>query len=426
MSNQSINIILISINYTMPDELSRCLKRLTSLASRPKIRITIRISLVWEIIVGDTKMKVTNIKAFVLAGMTALSVPVTAEAALTFGEWTVTTGGASTGVISGCPTGASGCTTLVQGEGFLQQQVDFAAVGATPAVSYIQTIITDPNANAATAGEVAALPYSDESYVQTTGSQNGIAGKQTITDANFNFNSSTELYTGWAAAEKPVNSSSLNITQSFSDKGTVGLFGDEFTSSFNLKVDLDAAGQQLGKSMTLGQIVEMGDGNTANLTDIQQFLIEQRTGTLQAEDNSATGFALAATSFDNNGNPINGTSGSSAIGITGGAATWVPGDDVMIVWLGQKVSADTAGNGGISVFGYESISVNPSATSEQFASTFSTASTGIGTQTAASAALPFNWDQTTFGVAAPTLPAPAVSTPPTITDSGACEAGTCP
>jgi len=45
----------------------------------------------------------------------------------------------TTGTLSGCPAGTSTCTTLIEGEGFLQQEV---AVGSpTP---FIQTVIIDP------------------------------------------------------------------------------------------------------------------------------------------------------------------------------------------------------------------------------------------------------------------------------------------
>jgi len=378
----------------------------------------------------------TCIKAVTLAGLASFAIPMSAQAALTFGEWTVTTDAANniTGQISGCPTAATGCTALVQGEGFLQQQVDFPAQNgidalgnpiSLPATSYIRTIITDPNANALTPTAVAGLPYFDESYVQTAGGGTGIVGKQTVTDAGFNFSSSSELYIGWGTNEliKPAGKNNLNLNQQFTDVGVSGVFGDEFQSNFDLKVDLAANGTQSGKSMTIGQIVEMGTNGVNNTTDIQRFLVEQRTGSLQTQSNPS--FALAATSFDAQGNPINGTAGSSAIGMQpGGVASWTSSDDVMLVWLGQNVSADTNGDGVASIFGYESVTVTPSGTTtpSQFASTFSNDTAGVGAQTAASVTAPFNWDQTTFGVAPPTLPVPAIANPNgTFTDSGVLE-----
>ncbi len=44
----------------------------------------------------------------------------------------------TTGTLSGCPAGTSTCTTLIEGEGFLQQEV------ADNPVTYVQTVVIDP------------------------------------------------------------------------------------------------------------------------------------------------------------------------------------------------------------------------------------------------------------------------------------------
>jgi hypothetical protein len=368
-------------------------------------------------------------------------------AALTFDQWTVTTGGADVGVISGCPTSATvsvSCTTLVAGEGFLQQQVDFAAdaINNIPAASYIQTIITDPTANTT---DPTTLPYKDESFIQLNG-QDGIVAKQNVSDttARYTFTSSSELYTGWGVNETPTGSSDVNIIQGFSDIGVASVFGDEFTSSFGLHVDLNSAGDQIGKSMTIGQVVEMGgavDTNNnpiVNTSDVQRFIVEQRSGTLQQAGGNG-GFVLGSTTFDASSAPLNGTAGSDAIGVTAGAATWQDGDDVMLVWLGQKISASAPGSsGGLSVFGYESVTVvegidpatidttqTPTGTAAQFASTFSTTLPGTISATVDNNN-PFNWDEVTFGAGTtPILPTPADNTGtvqvPNYVDNGACE-----
>jgi len=375
------------------------------------------------------------LKYTVLAGLATLTLPMSAQAALPFGEWTVTTDATNTGLIAGCPTGGT-CTPLVYGEGFLQQQV-----GIGPD-TYIQTIITDPTANCSTPPCDQSLPYSDESYVRSTGTSSGIAAKQSMSDANLNFGGSTTLYVGWAATTdgsiKPLNSANLNITQNFTDPGVLGVFGDEFNSSFGLKINMDANGNQTGKSMSIGQTVEMGNGVNVNTGDIQRFIIEQRSGDMLTA--ATTGFVLGTTSFDTStipATPLNGTAGTGATNTTGGAqwvaddpatTTVVEGDDVMLVWLGQTVGDGSTG--GLSKFGYESVKVvgnTASGTANQFASTFSTDTTGIGAQTGLSSAQPFNWDAATFGYAAPTLPQPAISTTvnnvTTVTDAGACENG---
>jgi hypothetical protein len=358
-----------------------------------------------------------SIRTSVLAGLAVIAIPYTAQGALTFDSWSV-----SNGAISyTCPTGIT-CTTLVSGEGFLQQEYNDGTN------SYIQTIITDAAATGApTAGD---LTYSDESFVRATGTSAGIVGKQVISDnttAGFTFTSGSELYTGWGVTEKPTGKANLNITQGFTDVGVANTYGDEFSSNFDLKVNLDTAGNQTGKSMTIGQVVEMGDGSVVNTQDIQRFIVQQRAGDLQTATNA--GFELGSTSFDTGtGAAINGTAGSDATGITGGVATWAPGDDVMLVWLGQEVSASTPGSsGGLSIFGYESVTVvggntpgttTPTGTPDQFASTFSTATPGVDT-TVVDSSKPFNWDEATYGVGTtPTLPAPAIDAS---TDSAACE-----
>jgi len=359
-------------------------------------------------------MKLLNtLKYAALTGLATLALPMSAQAALNFGQWTVTTDTTNTGLIAGCPSGVpADCTVLVTGEGFLQQQYDDGTN------VYIQTIVTDPTANAT---DPTTLPYSDESFVRSSGTSNGIAGKQSMSDASFNFSGSTTLYTGWAATTdgsiKPVNSANLNITQGFTDPGGTAT-GDEFSSSFGLKINLDVAGNQTGKSMSIGQIVEMGNGTVVNSTDIQSFIIEQRSGDMLTNANPAGGFKLGNTSFDVNNNALNGTN-NDPVGTFDdnmpNPLTWqaddgstVKGDDVMLVWLGQQVSDSTTG-GGLSKFGFERATVtgdttNASVTPDQTASTFSTDTTGIDTSVVDGTA-PFNWDAATFGTI-PTLPTP--------------------
>ena len=351
----------------------------------------------------------STLKYAVMAGLATLALPMAAQAALNFGNWSVTLDTNSQGVISGCPSGVpADCTVLVSGDGFLQQQYDD---GTTV---YIQTIITDPGV----AGLPVDLKYSDESFVRSSGTSDGIAAKQTMSDPSFNFTGSASLYIGWAATTdgsiKPIGSANLNITQGFSDPGGTAS-GDEFSSDFGLKINLDTAGNQTGKSMSMAQNVEMGNGIKVNTTDIQRFVIEQRSGDMLANANPAGGFKLGNTSFDSSGNALNGTNNDPGTfdDAMPDPLTWqadngttITGDDVMMVWLGQQVSDDS---GGLSVFGFERTTVkgdttNASPTPNQEATTFSTATTGID-NTEVSTAKPFNWDTATFGLI-PTLPAP--------------------
>ena len=347
----------------------------------------------------------STLKYAVVAGLATLALPMAAQAALNFGNWTVGPVGTDVGVIDGCPSGvATDCTVLVTGEGFLQQQYDDGTN------VYIQTIITDPNANCSsttpTCDEI--LPYADESFVRSSGTSSGIAAKQTMSDSTLNFSGSATLYLGWATAEAN-GAANLNITQGFTDPGNLAVTGDEFSSNFGLKINLDSAGNQTGKSLSMAQTVEMGNGVDVNTTDIQSFVIEQRAGDLLTDPNPGTGFALGNTSFDpSTGDALNGTNNNdpnfSAAGMPA-PLTWTAGDDVMMVWLGQQVSAD---GGGLSSFGFERATVDDPATAtkpDQEASTFSTDTVIIDTNNPVSPTNPFNWDTVSFG-AVPTLPAP--------------------
>jgi len=60
-------------------------------------------------------------------------------------------------------------TPIVEGEGFLQQEVTLSSG------TYIQTVVTDPStAHAAASIEVPTLAFSDSTFIQNTGSANGI------------------------------------------------------------------------------------------------------------------------------------------------------------------------------------------------------------------------------------------------------------
>jgi len=338
-----------------------------------------------------------TINRLFLAGAAAAVLPMTAAHAVShpvFDGWTV-----SGGTISAtCQSGAS-CSTLVSGDGFLQQQVD------TGSDSYIRTIITDAGANSATnTSGSSSVNYSDESFVLSGGTTSGIAGKQSLTDAAFGFTGTSELYAGWANSLSAAAQGNVVITQSFSDAGVSGVFGDEFENSFKLAIKQDAAGAVTGKSMSIGQIVEMGDGAAVNTSDIQKFIVEQRTGSFITATEANAGFDLAATSFDAANNPLN-----------GGTSAWVAGDDVLFVWLGQQVSDET---GGLSVFGFESVQVDPAdGSATRLVDTFSTTTPGIDASQVDVVA-PFNWDSVVTGSAAPTLPAPAIDGS---TDAGALE-----
>ena len=330
-------------------------------------------------------MKIRNtIKSLALVGATAALLPLGSAVAGGPGFGGIVVNSGSTGTLSGCPANAT-CTPLITGEGFLQQEVTFG--GDT----YVQTVIIDPlTGNVATNTDVTTLAFSDITFIQMAGSSNGIKGLQTITDDPLNanpndttgnlFTGTTELLIGTWAAD--VGKANVNITQAFRDNGgtgtAIGATGatqteDDFVNSFSLGLNLAADGSVLGKAMDMTQDVGMSDPTVSSPgNDFQRFVIRQRSGDLLT---GAGSLVL---------DPVAGSAG------TGGTATWAAPDDVMVAWLGQRVSL---GGLGASTFGFQSVN---DVTDDVVVSTFSTSSADV-------TASPFAWDATNFGDA-PVLP----------------------
>lgn len=287
-----------------------------------------------------------------------------------FDNWSVSSGVITPGT---CPSGFS-CENLTDGNGFIQRQL----VESATAITYIQTVITDLGAT----GAPSALGYRDESFIRL-GSSNGIMSHQVQgqTDATGTFASSTELNIGWANPTPSSSSPNMTVSQSFTSNGT-GVAGDEFENTFDMLIISGSDGNAQDRSITVNQEVGLGDGTTAS-TDIQRFVLEGRTGVFT----TASDMTLDATSFDSGG-----------IALNGGSVAWADGADVMVRWIGQRIAL---GSLGLSEFGFEGIVNND--TSDE-ATTFSTTSTGIETDTSANGyEAPFDWDAT-FGLPAPTLP----------------------
>lgn len=89
-----------------------------------------------------------------------------------FGQFSVTSG-----TITGCMTGASTCSTLVSGAGFLQQEVTITS-GLGAGQSFYRTIVTDAGVSGTGAG--GNLPFADESYVSTNNNGGAVADSQTV------------------------------------------------------------------------------------------------------------------------------------------------------------------------------------------------------------------------------------------------------
>ncbi len=325
-------------------------------------------------------MKIRNVvKSLAMVGAAAALLPISSAMAAGPGFDSIVVNTGTTGTLSGCPAAATSCKTLIDGEGFLQQEV---VVGAD---TFIQTVIIDPLAAAAVANtDVTTLAFSDITFIQMAGSSNGIAGLQTLMDDPADgtgdlFNATSELAIGtWA----DNGGADLQIDQTFRNNGgtgvAIGATGatqteDDFVNSFSLSVNLDGAGLATGKTMDMTQDVGMSDPTvSAPGNDFQRFVIRQRSGDLMTSAGTLT-LQPNATSPG-----------------TGGTATWAATDDVMVAWLGQRVGL---GGLGTSTFGFESVN---DVTDGAVISTFSTSSTDV-------TASPFAWDAGNFGTA-PVLP----------------------
>lgn len=288
-----------------------------------------------------------TIKIITLAGVAAILPGVASAATPAFGSWTSTASG-GTSTITGCPAGFT-CTTINSGDGFLQANV----TDGTDA--FVQTIITD-SASTCTG---TACAFSDENFVKTSGTagSNGIAAKQSSTDAALGFSSSVEINTGWA-----LTGQSVDINQTLTDAGTAGT-GDEFDTTFDLAINLHpTTGVQTGKSMNIGQDVKLGVGTT----DSQVFDVRERSGDLSV------------------------ATGSNNIG-GGAATTWALGNDVMMTWISQNVDIGGAGSSLFAFQSLENITTAPGVPETVF-------STTANDPTAA----PFEWlgdEVSTFGAA---------------------------
>lgn len=307
----------------------------------------------------------TTIKMLSLVGASAALLPASSIAAIPG----FTGMSASNGTISGCPATFT-CTELVAGDGFRQATV-------TDGVdTFIQTVVTDLGAGAATGGTaVDLLPFSDVSYIRNDGSGSGMLGHQTVDDTATNFTGTTDIATGWAVVG---GGSQIDFAQAFSDDNGTAITTDDFSNTFNLTQTGDGLGAVTGQSMTIDQNVGMGTTSTS--TDKQRFVIVAKKGD-QLNDGNATTTTGSATLPLGSTTPADTVTWNDA-NATGGA------DDVMVAWLGQQVDIGAA-PGGNSLFGFQSVTNR---------STAATTSTFDLTTTDATAA-PFDWDAATFGTA---------------------------
>lgn len=199
---------------------------------------------------------------------------------------------ASGGTISAaCPAAATSCGTAITGDGFFQRSL---VIGG---VTYYQTIVLPTGADVASAADISDLAFADENFVQQGGGT-GIADSQHLFAAGTvsnpgDFTADTFINSGWAQGAGDVISLSQVV--------------DDGANGFNVGFALTGDGTNT-TSLTVTQEVSLGG------SDRQSFDLRQVTAT-DAGDTS--GFPLP------NGDTI----------------SWVSGDIIQAVWMGQAVTA---------------------------------------------------------------------------------------
>jgi len=216
---------------------------------------------------------------------------------------------------STCPTNFT-CGAGIIGDGFMQRTLTDST-----GTQFFQTIITDKGV----AGQPNTLGFSDESYVRSGGSSNGIAGRQRVTDLGItqpgtNLVTSNELNLGWASSVgTPAIALSQSVTQA--DLG--------FSTSFGLTDMPVAPGAPTGsgtngelRTIALDQSILLSPG-TQGSTDKQVFALRQ-------------------------------TDAAAAGNLTVGTQAPIPfaaGEAIKAIWIGQNMPS-TGGQ----VFGFEGYS----------------------------------------------------------------------
>ncbi len=233
-----------------------------------------------------------------------------------FGNWSAVGGQIS----AACPDQFT-CAPVVGDSGFLQRQITNAN-GET----FLQSIITDPNAN----GAPATLGFATEDFVRMGGGNTingGIAARQFISEGDA-FKNTFEMTRGWAA---PTGSSGTGHTsQTMSDIGNPNIQTDDFTSSFGFD-GIMRNGVGTGRQIEIDQTLGLNQGGTEEINDWQAMSMTVVMGEFQTTDG-----------------------GANFPGI--GTISWTSDDSVMAGWVGQVFDETAPNRGGMGgAFGHGAV-----------------------------------------------------------------------
>jgi len=251
------------------------------------------------------------------------SIALADQPAVVFDGWTVNNGVIDTSL--SC-NGSVSCTTLVDDDGFLQQQVN------TAHGSFTRTIVTEAGAT----GNANTLTFADENFIpmdNPTGID--INFKQNIRELDNSFDSITEFNRNSFVDTQGnfINIAEMNISQSINDAS--GLNSD-FVLYQNTTDINEGSEIYFGKRIDIDQRLPLGDINDPFSAE-ENFAFRERGGWAGSFDEATQNLQL---------NPVT-TQGQMTLDST---ITWSDGDTISTTWIAYKdKGADGSG------FNYQSV-----------------------------------------------------------------------
>lgn len=260
-----------------------------------------------------------------------------------FGGWRV-----DSGVVTANCAATAVCNSPTAMPGLYQREVTVRADGR----QFVQSIMTDAGAN----GLAGTLPFSSESFILQGGftSQNsrqqqvngepvnssnvisngGISVRQEVNDSANGFLSSVTLNTG-AAATPGRPSIEINQQLLAGFDANMGVSG-----TFSYIANTDANGNRTGFKLFIDQAVDGssisgggsgGWGGSRGSTDSNVFAYREVAGSMLTNPGSVS----FSGSNSGGGGGWGGGGGGFGSSTSPGSVTWVPGNDVKVVWVAQ-------------------------------------------------------------------------------------------